>query len=103
MNLDGSNMIKVTEQGVHSFNIDTDALYYVYRDALGNFENTSIYKSNIDGTEQSVLINEKEAFEMPYINIVDDWIYYEVYAPSNRHIYRVYKDGSDRQLVASAN
>ena len=87
MQLDGSDLVMINDQWVDFFMIYEDKLYMSQEGIPG------IYTSNLDGS----MISKLTDYYGPYINIVNDYIFYNNTVEKNQ-LYRMKLDGSENEL-----
>ena len=88
MNLDGTERKSLTGERLYSINVVDDYIYYVN-------SNKAIYKVKIDGTENTKVSDEVQAYNM---NIINNKIFYMNYSDSTQNkisIYSMNLDGTD--------
>jgi len=92
MNIDGTNKHSLIGKRMYSVIIKDDYIYYVD-------ENKKIHKIKVDGTDDTVILEGTEAYNM---NMSENYIYYMNYTDETQEfiaIYRVDLDGKNNKEI----
>lgn len=91
MDTDGNNLKKVTDVCVYNIYIFDNVIYFT-----GQAENneTGIYKININGTRQTLLLSSK--YGMNDLLAYDGYVYYSI---MNYNIFKVSVNGGDAEMM----
>lgn len=100
MRTDGSEITLLSEQKIHTFAVTERRIYssyFVYQAASGT---GYLLSMDTDGNDCIVLVEESGA-SIGDIQLYGDWIYYRTnpYPSGKKNLYRVRKDGTDRQQL----
>lgn len=87
MDLDGSNINKLSDNRISDFTVRNNSIYYI------DIDNEKIIVINTDGTNKKVLENTNACFN---IGVYKDWVFYT----SFDGIYRIKKDGSELEKIS---
>ncbi|MDP5273712.1 DUF5050 domain-containing protein [Chengkuizengella axinellae] len=90
VDLDGSNLFKLTDGYIEEPKLQEDWIYYA-----GFEEQLKLFRIKQDGSDQTLLTSLSQS---EYV-ILDDWIYYV----ENKKLHKIKTDGTDRTKISDRN